>query len=85
MEADNQEDTTLARPLQPYRKVRKQGELRQLRREHHTMSGRTQQLAYEQCTCVFSVGIWPTHCMAIKGGSARSLQRNSFRKNATIF
>ena len=44
------------------------------------MHGRTGELVSKQCACVFSVGK-----MAVMGGNARSMQWNSFRKNATNF
>ena len=56
--SENQEDTTLARPLQNSAmiivKLERKEILRQSRREYHIDPCR--ELAYAQCACVFSIG-----------------------------
>ena len=60
MEVDNQEDTQLwldlSNPRMIIVKLESKESLRQSRREQHIVNGRTPELAYDQCACVFSVG-----------------------------
>ena len=60
MEADNQEDITLARPLQHLAmiiiKLEHKESLWQSRRECHIVNGPCRELQYAQCACVFSIG-----------------------------
>ena len=84
MEPDNQEETTLAQhPAMIIIKLERKETLQQSRREHHIVNGPCRELAYAQRACVFSVGKMADRCLAIKGGSAQSQQRNSSRENAT--